>query len=37
MRFMLDTTICSRLMQGSPPGVVEKFTPFALGTSSCRR
>lgn len=31
MRFMLDTTICSRLMQGSPPGVVEKFTLLRVG------
>lgn len=31
MRYMLDTNICIHLMQGSPPGVVEKFAGLRVG------
>lgn len=31
MRYMLDTNICIHLMQGSPPGVVEKFSGLRVG------
>lgn len=31
MRYMLDTNICIHLVQGSPPGVVEKFAGLRVG------
>ncbi len=31
MRYMLDTNICIYLMQGSPPGVVAKFSGLRVG------